>query len=106
MANLAVDPTYLEFLASKHDDEKTGAINDLKQAEIASSGFAWDLWWTHGPVCTEGNKAMHELDILRSAVLVGLEAISAVLAAGLRAGAQAYVSTDEQGGQNLGTQLV
>jgi hypothetical protein len=101
MAELNVELTYLEELATEQDE----AAERLGEAIEAVDGTARKLWFDHGPICFDAVTAMMNAEAERTNACNSMIAVSADLAEKLRAGASAYETTDTQSSKELNREV-
>lgn len=102
MANLQVDPRYLEELAKKQD----GAAEKSGEAKGATSGVETAVWVTHGVISGASNTAFTAVEKTRRAAAGNIEQASKDLAAKLRAAGVTYTGVDEDVSVNIAKQVL
>jgi hypothetical protein len=102
MANLAVDPRYLEDLANLQEQASKGCDTAAKMpGEIGKS-----VWISHGVITHAANDAVDAAEKARQKAADGVISVAASLAAKLRAARQIYEDVDEDLSDNLDKQML
>ncbi|MBY0443050.1 MAG: ESX-1 secretion-associated protein [Mycobacteriaceae bacterium] len=101
MANVTVDPDYLEKLAKLQDEAAEGSA----QAGELTDGISRTVWTTHGVVSHVSNHEITAAENSRATAAQNISDASARLAATLRPTAQTYAGVDTGLGWNLDRQV-
>lgn len=101
MANLNVNPEYLEKLAKKQDD----AATEASAAATAAAGIGTWCWVNHGVISGASNGAFGDGESARTAAGNALRQASVDLAAKLRAAKETYRGVDDDLSKNVNTQV-
>lgn len=102
MANLTVDPSYLQGLATTQQD----AAGDIASATDKAKNQGSNLYWDHGSVCGYTANKLAQLKIARLNAGNLTQQVSEALAANLNASASAYEGVDTQNSDNLSQQVL
>lgn len=102
MADLTVDPRYLEKLATNQDE----AAGKAAEAAAVTSEIGHKVNVSHGVISTASNDGFASTEVSRRNAGLALQQASDDLAAKLRATEETYVDVDEELGENLGQQML
>ena len=102
MADLTVDPDYLERLAKKQDD----ASGKAADAATAAAKIETAVWVTHGVISGVSNSAFTAAENVRRNAGKNIATAASDLAAKLRTAHTAYADVDSDLGANLDKQVL